>query len=499
VPFTDELHDPATIVVARDERQRRDLKLDEAFVASVRANGVLEPLIVERTTRRLVAGERRLTAAIECGIHVPVRWLDELNANELKKIELEENVKRQDLNWRDQVRAYGELYALYAQEAEAAGEPWGFAQGATRFAIAPQHMSRVLRVYANLDSPRIADATSYLHAIGILQRFAERKASAIVAEITASGSRLFSLTPPTPGTNGHAPNTPTPHVPSETYGSGNSITDGSGAGSGAWSLASLANIGGTDSISTLPPPPATSSPPPAPALDPARPITTASFLDFAPTYAGEPFTFVHCDFPYGVNTADSLIESYDNDGKIYWALLDCLCQHVNRLFSYSAHLMFWLSMRDDYFQPTKQRLRACGFHVIDRPLIWLKSDSRGAAPGIRGTQPRHIYEAALLCSRGQRPLVKQFGDGYAAPSVSTPIHPTQKPEAMLRHFFAGLVDETTTFFDPTAGSGASLRAAEDLGARCAFGLELNEGYAAAANAATLSWRSKRNGARAAGR
>lgn len=495
MPFTDELHDPASIVVARDERQRRDLKLDEAFVASVRANGVLEPLIVERTTRRLVAGERRLTAALQCGIHVPIRWLDELSATELKKIELEENVKRQDLNWRDQVTAYGELNALYAAEAEAAGEPWTLAQSAERFAVAYEHMSRVLRVYANLDSPRLADATGFMQAVGILQRFAERKASAIVAEITAQGSRLFSLTPPTAGGNGHA--TSTINVSAATSTADNGNADGSGTGEDSWSLTALAEVRSADNIST---PPLSQSEAAAQApsitLDPARPITTASFLDFAPTYAGEPFTFIHCDFPYGVNTVDSLIESYDNDGKIYWTLLDCLCGNVTRLFSYSAHLMFWLSMRDDYFQPTKQRLRACGFHVIDRPLIWLKSDSRGAAPGIRGTQPRHIYEAALLCSRGQRPLVKQFGDGYAAPSVSTPIHPTQKPEAMLKHFFAGLVDETTTFFDPTAGSGASLRAAEDLGARCAFGLELNEGYAAAANAATLRERAKRNGARA---
>jgi DNA modification methylase len=59
---------------------------------------------------------------------------------------------------------------------------------------------------------------------------------------------------------------------------------------------------------------------------------------------------------------------------------------------------------------------------------------------------------------------------------------------MLRFFLSMLVDETTTMFDPTCGSGAALRAAEDLGAKLILGLELDPNYASTANAKTLQAR-----------
>ena len=59
---------------------------------------------------------------------------------------------------------------------------------------------------------------------------------------------------------------------------------------------------------------------------------------------------------------------------------------------------------------------------------------------------------------------------------------------MLRHFFSMFVDETTSMLDPTCGSAASLRAAEDLGAKSVLGLELDPNYAKAANTRTLQAR-----------
>jgi predicted RNA methylase len=42
---------------------------------------------------------------------------------------------------------------------------------------------------------------------------------------------------------------------------------------------------------------------------------------------------------------------------------------------------------------------------------------------------------------------------------------------MLKHFFEMFVDEHTSVFDPTCGSGAALRAAEALGANRVLGIE----------------------------
>ena len=59
---------------------------------------------------------------------------------------------------------------------------------------------------------------------------------------------------------------------------------------------------------------------------------------------------------------------------------------------------------------------------------------------------------------------------------------------MLRFFLSMVVDETTTMLDPTCGSGAALRAAEDLGAKSVLGLELDSNYATTANTRTLQAR-----------
>jgi len=58
-----------------------------------------------------------------------------------------------------------------------------------------------------------------------------------------------------------------------------------------------------------------------------------------------------------------------------------------------------------------------------------------------------------------------------------------KPEPVLRNFFRMFVDETTIMFDPTCGSGSSLRAAESLNARHALGLEIDADFAKQANTA----------------
>ena len=205
---------------------------------------------------------------------------------------------------------------------------------------------------------------------------------------------------------------------------------------------------------------------------------------------------MHCDFPYGVyhggNFGTDSIETdktlYENNQEIYWKLLQALNDNVERIASYSAHMMFWFSM--NFYQETKDLLTKAGWAVQNHPLIWHKTDGRGIAPALN-IYPKRTYDTALLCSRGNRPLVKQGANSYGGPGVTSLIHPSQKPEPMLQYFMAMLVDETTTVFDPTAGSGSALRAAEACGAKYILGLELDPGHAAEANTATLRARTLR--------
>jgi hypothetical protein len=220
-----------------------------------------------------------------------------------------------------------------------------------------------------------------------------------------------------------------------------------------------------------------------------------SFLDWAPNYSGPKFNLIHVDFPYGVefenygSGVQNYGEFYHSRPDNYAELLDCFCTNFQRFASYSSHVVFWFAM--NFYESTKRQLESIGLWVHERPLIWYKSDGSGIIPGGGTAQHfRWTYETAFLCSIGKRPVVKSVANCHGAPQHSSPLHPSHKPEPVLRHFFRGLVDSSTDMFDPSCGSASSLVAAEDCGARSILGLEINPDYAKAANAHVLTARLK---------
>jgi ParB family chromosome partitioning protein len=87
----------------------------ESLAESVRTHGLLQPLVVRRVGERyqLIAGERRLKAAIKAGLSevpVVVRACDDRQAAELAMIE---NLQRQDLNALDKAAAFQQYLARY--------------------------------------------------------------------------------------------------------------------------------------------------------------------------------------------------------------------------------------------------------------------------------------------------------------------------------------------------------------------------------------------------
>jgi ParB family chromosome partitioning protein len=83
----------------------------EELAASIRANGIIQPLIVRRVgdQYQLVAGERRWRAAKMAGLEeVPV-VIQEISDPLLLEIALIENIQREDLNAIEAARAYERL------------------------------------------------------------------------------------------------------------------------------------------------------------------------------------------------------------------------------------------------------------------------------------------------------------------------------------------------------------------------------------------------------
>jgi hypothetical protein len=424
--------DPATVTIKRDDRQRK--KIDTSGLKeSIQRLGVLHPVIVTRDMV-LVSGERRLTSCLELGIQVPIRYLDSLTPMEAQIIELEENLKRSDLPWQDIVSAMGKLHDLYMQS-----EPeWNQDKTAEAIGIEKSTISIYLRVYSELDSPKVYESSGMRAAYNMLARVDNRKEAAVMSDLLEMTGDLFE-------------DLGKPESPRE------------------------------EAIAQPEPEPEPES------------ILNESFLDWVQTYSGRRFNLVHCDFPYGINVfagkqmRDTQSGLYDDSPDVYWNLTNCLLDNLDKVMSHSAHLVFWFSMK--YYQSTYDLLSK-KLTVNPYPFIWMKSDGLGVAPDPqRG--PRQIYETAFLAYRGDRPIVKVVANAYAGPSDKA-LHPSTKPEPMLKHLFGMLVDGTSSLFDPTCGSGSSLRAAEALGAEKVLGLDIDPEHVENAAAALRQSRVLRN-------
>lgn len=435
---------PGDIKVLRDERQRREFDTED-LEASIRRNGILNPLIV-REDLTLVAGERRLQAAIAIGLtEVPVRSVGNLSPGDLQILELEENIKRKDLSWQDVAMSVQKIYRIQlAQDPEVTQADLAESLGLSR-----SYITSLLRVAGELEQPRIQSASTYREAWNILQRQDSRTAGDLLQELVDMGHEEQKAQEP------KAPQEPL--------------------------------VFGSTSPSAAPVAAPKAAPPP-----PINGIHCQDFTRWVRAYRGPKFNVIHCDFPYGVDLFSGPLgqkiasraaggEEYDDSEGAYFGLLEVFLKNFNSFASLSCHLLFWYSAAN--LPRTKELFAQHRPEVVfsPHPLIWHKTDNAGIASDPR-RRPRHIHETCLLASRGDRQLVRSLGDTYGAPTDRT-LHPSAKPEPMLKHFLSMVIDEQTQVFDPTCGGGSSLRAAEALGASRALGLELDPKIAALAQEA----------------
>ena len=104
-------------LLAPSDQQPR-LQMDDARLTeladSIKANGVIQPILVRRTgvTYRIIAGERRWRAAQRAGlmkVPVVVRDVPEGSEKQLLELALVENIQRENLNPVDEALAYERL------------------------------------------------------------------------------------------------------------------------------------------------------------------------------------------------------------------------------------------------------------------------------------------------------------------------------------------------------------------------------------------------------
>lgn len=418
-----------------EDRQRKDVGNISSLADSILRHGLIHPVVITRFGK-LVAGERRLRAIQSLGStfpqfpNIPVHFFEELDEFELKAIELEENLRREDLTWQDECDAYLSYHETRcSQDSE-----WTIDITADALGVSSRTISRNISIAKELraGNPLILKCETASAAANILDRKRQRAVDSELADMARVGGGITLLKTDISSPSDEDVSKVEPEVQPSSF------------------------------------------------LRPAEEdIKVANFIEWAATYRDAPFNLIHCDFPYGINydqsdqarSSHKPDEMYSDTESTYFTLIDAFLTHQDRFASPSCHVLFWFSMK--YYSQTKTAFEESGWTVNPMPLIWYRSDMSGILPDPR-RGPRQVYETCFLMNRGDRKITSAVANVAAVPAKrNLARHPSEKPIPVLTQFFSMLVDSSTRFLDPTCGSGTSLYAASYHGASSVFGMDLN--------------------------
>lgn len=453
----------------RSDRQRKDLGDLAPLKASLLAVGTLiNPIVVEpdpdaEHSYILIAGERRLTswrqildenpeALPEC---IPATLFSDLDESARQLIELEENLKRKDLTWQENVLATIKLAELKGFTDEAFAEYLG---------ISNSVMSRIRSVWSMRDNEKVWGADNISNAYTIFKRESARQFSTVKADLNFLVSDFLN--------EGEKDENPKDSA-GETF-------DGE-SGNNSVQNAQAPAISASSSISNSPYVSSRLSATKAehPTSESNYRISQGDFKSWATSYSGRKFNLIHLDFPYGINHDKSKqgntesYGTYEDTEDLYKSLVGTLLENQDKLIEESAHCICWLSLR--YAEWTRKAFEVAGWDCHLQPFIWHKSDNRGIiADTLCGM--RNVCEYALFFNRARRPVIKNISNVYSGPTTKR-FHASEKSLPMLEYLFSALCDENSRVLDPTCGSGTAIMAAAKAGAASALGLELDEDFA----------------------
>jgi ParB/RepB/Spo0J family partition protein len=424
-------------------RSRSDYGDLDSLADSISRFGLLHPIVVTKDFK-LVAGERRLRACQKLKrTDIEVHFFEEIDEFDIEAVELAENVQRLDFDWKEKAK----LIDKYHTHRKRKNPEWDVSCTADALDSSETFIKRAIAVAKELDSPmreRLAGADSINVAYNIIERERAR-----AADVEAALLLSATVAP----TLGGETKMPTQEERDAAYRRLHSS-----------------------------------------ALNSVFNCSFAEYLE--KDWCGQTFSVFHCDFPYGVGHHASeqggvsrrAGEEYQDTQEIFWDLCNQLVAAFPKIAQPKFHIFFWYPVAQ-YTEVVAFWRDKVGLWVDPVPYIWFKSDNTGILPDHRRSA-RRVYESALLMSFGDRLLTKPISNVFSHPSrKENAQHPSEKPYEVVRYFLSSIVDEHTSFLDPTCGAGSALAAADMLKAPLVIGCEENGIHANSARSWLIKTRS----------
>lgn len=394
-----------------EDRVRKDFGNIDELANSIRAVGLIQPIVVTRDLR-LIAGERRLRALRKIGVKdLPHGKLfiynDEQDKLKLQAMEIEENVKRQNLTWQETIIAKKRLLEILQK-----------IHGVAR----PGHPSRS-------------------DSLGITSEgFGVNKLASLLGESNAQTSKDIELA------------NLIEQVP---------MLARAETKEAARRQVALATSVITAQLQQAKNPPKTEQ---------KWSLYEGKFEELASNVESESIDLVVVDPPYGEgtqgmgpNSKSLLATGFADKGGDWDGLVGPMLAQTYRTLRPDRFAVFFFGFT--FYTSLVETARLAGFEVDVAPLIWVKNTVTNTSPY---TRYGRSYEPILICRKGEPKLYRPSQrDVIEVQNVTTTgtqekkYYQAQKPVALIEKLILDMSPPGGTICDFCAGSGttgvASLR------------------------------------------
>lgn len=385
------------------KRFRKDLGEIEDLIASIEETGLINPISVKREGDKylLLAGGRRLTAFIEAGWEVidAKIYPEDLTELELRSIELDENLNRKDMDFKEEAALKEEKHKLMIQiygEKQQDGTGWSIADTAKLFGTARTTMTEDIALAAALrENPEIAKAKNKTEAKRLM---AKLKEELVKEELLRRQERRKKLTPK--------------KLDSliEQYHIGDFFE---------W----IVNI----------------------------PENTFSFFEIDPPYA----------IDLKKVKGHTALDYNEVERKDYEDFIDRTVEACTRVSKKDSWLLMWHSF--EWREMILKKLRKHKWSYYDQPVIWNKGTGVTNQPSRRlasDYEPAILaYRGKPFLNKPGRGYVFN----YQPVQADKKIHPTQRPISLIEEVIETFSSSGSTVLSPFAGSGITIVAGFNRG------------------------------------
>lgn len=445
-----------TANIIEGDRVRSDYGDLDTLAASIKDQGLIHPIVID-LSYRLVAGGRRFRAMRDVLklSEVEVNFIEVADDAVLRRLEAEENVRRKDMTWQEQVRSIKLVHQHQALQSALKGQGWTQSMTGQLLGKSQANVSYALQIATLLDKgdKEVNDCDNLTDAIKLLVKRAEEAAMAQLAKQTVSG---IPSTQPTVVDILKGPAADDIFGPTV------------GLASRPIEVELPGGIAPTEAI-TIPI---------------SSMLFKGSCVDWMSKAPEDSIDHIITDPPYAIemdnlqqgNTGmDVSSTAAEHDVADNEQLHSLMIPHFYRILKPGGFCIMWADMMQ--WQRQYDLCLAAGFKVQRWPLIWSKTH-----PCLNQAAQYNFtknYEIAIVCRKGNATLLNPQSSSIWQGSGMTEKdlfgHPFAKPVNLWKWLFAAVAIRGQRVLDPFAGSGSSTIAAIQTGLS-PIGIELNEAH-----------------------